>query len=47
MDSSILHRKENIFICGKLDTLTKVFMEKEILIVLMTINGVSGKESAK
>lgn len=47
MDSSILHRKENIFICGNQDIVTKVFMEKEILIVLMTINGVSGQESAK
>ena len=40
MDSSILHRKENIFICGKLDTLTKVFMEKEI-----NINSINSKTS--
>lgn len=47
MDSSVSHHEENIFMHGKLDTLTKDSMEKEILIVLMIINGGSGQESAK
>ena len=47
MESSILHRKESIFIDGNQDTVMNDSMEKEILIVLMIINDASGQESAR
>ena len=42
----LTQQREYIY-AWELDTLMKDSMEKEILIVLMIINGVSGQESAR
>ena len=47
MDSNILRHKESIFMCGNQDTVMKNSMEKEILILLKSINGASGQESVR